>query len=843
MLYHTQTADEVVQQLGSNQKGLHQIYAESRLSEHGGNHLRISRRSLWRILMEPFAHVLMLILLAACAASLLLGQIIEAILIAVIILLTAVAAYYQHILREYTLRSLERQAIGTVRVRRDGIEASVDAVELVPGDIVLLAVGELVPADGRMLHSAQLYSNQLQLTGEPEPVAKHSRPLHSDTPLQERHNMVYRGSYITSGTGSYIVTATGNQTEYGKLLQRAARITRRSALLQKIDDLLYKIIAAVLALATLLLAIAIWHGMQPQEALEYAVTLIVATVPAALMVVLASTITAHIRGMRRYHALVRNPQTIEPISMISTVLSDKTGILTHDELAVVATWHTEHIKIGQLAAVARSASLPAGYGHDAVDHAINKYFPASRELKSVRPLQTFSFDHSIAMSGCVWHHGSQYELALKGAPEKILRLVALSENERERILHEVHRYASEGHQVIAVAHAITSEPITRLSKLPRHSNLEFVGLIVCAQTLRKDAKQAIHHAVQAGITLRMITGDHIETAYSIASQLGIATNREEVLDARKLTVMSDSELGRVIAHTKVIARVTPDQKHRIITALRRQHIVAVTGHGADDIPALIQSHIGVSSASSALLARDASDVILLDNSFSTLFTTIKWARTAIGNIRRVFFYLMTTNVAEMLLISGSLLISAVPALLSVQLLWINIVTSACLALPLGLEPHSRHIMKRRPVSPRAPILPAYLLVRLLAMATVMASITLGGFAYYTQLHGIAYAQTVACTMFIAMQVVGALSARSDHTSTLVRFRTFSPKIYLGIAAVLVLQWSLLFTPLGSWLGVQPVYISDALVSGLVASVALLITSELLKLYSRRFVRAAGRSYE
>lgn len=840
MLYHSHTIDQVFDEFKTNEKGLHQIYAEGRLAQHGQNHLRLTRRSIWQIIAEPFADVLMLVLFATLALSALSEQYSTVILLSIVIIMNAAVRYVQGISEERTLRQLEHQATGHTVVRRDGIEVKINPIELVPGDIVLLQQGDRVPADGRVIHESQLRVNELQLSGEVDPVDKHNKPVHSESSLFDRNNMVYRGSYVTSGSGQFVVTATGNTTEYGKLTQKVSRIAKRSTLQQKINSLTHKIVVLILIVAVLLLLVGVAKGMPLEEALQYATAITAASVPVILPVAVAIVITRGLRNMFRHHALARNMQALEFISMISTILADKTGILTRESLAVNSSWHPAHGD-RSFADFCRRAAIDMSAEGDEVDKSILRHMPHDTAHRQI-PAKVFGFDRTVALSGNLWHHGGDYQLVLKGAPEKILRMSELTDSEREQATHTLHQLAAQGDQVIAIAHTEIRQPITQLSKLPKQHPLQFVGFIALQPSPLPGTKQTVAKLALGGVSVRMITGDHLETAYSLSRQLGITESRHEIFDSRKLTVMPEAEISRAVAYSTVFARTAHNQKHTLIAKLRRHGVVAVTGSSADDIPALLQAHVGISTGHSPVLVRDASDLILLDNRLATVTEAIKWSRTTLGNIRRMFLYLMTTNIGETAIIAVSLLIGIVPAMLPAQIVWINLVTSFGLALPLGLEPHSRNIMKRKPVSPRASILPSYLIVRMCALAAGMTLMSIGTFMYYSQHYTDAYAQTIVFYMFISMQIVSALSARSDHTSTLVRFRTFSPLIYVGIVFTLITQLLVIATPLGSWLGLVTVSLTDALTVSVASFVVLLFISELLKLYSRHAVRQKGRSY-
>lgn len=842
MLYHSHTIDEVFDEFKTGEKGLHQIYAEARLTQHGQNHLKLTRRSLWQIIIEPFADVLMLVLLATLALSIVSAQYSTIILLALIISLNAALRYIQGVSEERTLRKLEHQATGHATVRRDGIEVKINPIELVPGDVVVLRQGDRVPADGRVIHALQLHVNELQLSGEPDPVAKHNKPVHSESSVYERTNMVYRGSYITTGSGQFVVTATGNKTEYGKITQKVSRIAKRSTLQQRINNLTHAIVILILIAAILLLLLGLAEGMSLEETLRYVTAITAASIPVILPVAVAIAITQGLRNMAQHQALARNMQALEFISMISTILADKTGVLTRESLGVSSSWHPNYSDRVFVEYCHRAAISQTQEG-DEIDRSLLRYEKSQDSSILQIPARVFGFERTVGLSGNLWHNGAQYELVLKGAPEKIIRMSELSDAEREQATHSVHKLASEGHQVLAVAYTELRQPISQLTKLPKRHSLKFVGLIALESKPLPGSKQTVAKLALGGVSVRMITGDHVETAYSLSRRLGIASSRQEIFDTRKLAIMQDGEVSRAVMHSTVFARAAHNQKHILIAKLRRHSVVAATGSSADDIPALLQAHVGISTGHSSLLVRDASDLILLDDRLATVAEAIKWSRTTLGNIRRMLLYLMTVNIGEMAIVAGSLVIVMAPALLPAQILWINLVTSFGLALPLGLEPHSRNIMKRKPVSPRTSVLPRYLIVRMCILAASMTVLSVGAFIHFESSYSSAYAQTIVFYMFVAMQIVSALSARSDHTSTLVRFRTFSPLIYIGIGFTLLTQLLITFTPLGGWLGLIKVDVYDAATTSAFAFGCLLLISELLKLYSRHAVRKKGRSYE
>lgn len=841
MLYHSHTIEETLQDLRSSPSGLHHIYAQSRLRKYGPNKLRMTRRSLADVILDPFVDIYVLILLLALGLSFILQQPAVTILLACIIFVNIGLRYAQTVRHERLLRRLEHIALGKVRVHRDGIDAYIGADELVPGDIVIATVGDRIPADGRLIQATALHVNEYQLSGDNDPVEKQTRPVHSESALDERTNMVYRSTYVTSGTGTFAVTATGNHTEYGKMTTKIARVSKHSTLQQKIALSTSKIVALSLCVALALLFMALVRGATVYELVELSIAIIVAAVPAMLPVALSVIVAYGLIRLADERVLLRSLQSIEFTSMLTTLVSDKTGMLTHDKLRLETSWHPEHTATSFDDALLR-AVVQTRDERDAVDAAILRHAGSGKDNKT-SAVASYAFNHAHHMSGSLWHTGNDYTLALKGAPEKILRLSHLTDSEHEQALHQLQKLTAEGYVVLSVATHTLTKPISSLDKLPKRNPLLFMGFVAFKQTVRPTVKTAVTKLAKAGIITRIITGDHTESAYVLARKLGIASSRHEALDARRLSVMSDAELTRATRSTRVYARTTPDQKYRLLSALKHSQVVGMTGNSTDDVPSLVHAHVGITASNSSVLARDAADLVLLDDQFASLPRAVQISRTVMGNIRRVFFYTMTTNIAEIAIIITALLLALPIALTPAHILWLNLVTYSILVLALAVEPDSRNIMTRRPVSPRAGILPRYLALRMCVLALTISFTVVAIFVQFSAHHDLGYAQAIVLHTLIILQALAAVSARSDHTSTFVRFRTWSPALYAALIAVGIMYCLTFFTPVGSWLGVMTPSGNDLLSSGLIATGIFVIVSESLKIYSRRNVREAGRSYE
>jgi Ca2+-transporting ATPase len=438
------------------------------------------------------------------------------------------------------------------------------------------------------------------------------------------------------------------------------------------------------------------------------------------------------------------------------------------------------------------------------------------------------------MSGNIWHNGKEYELAVKGAPEHVLLRCDLTENEHEKAVAQLHKLTGNGYRVIALAHNTLKKPITKFADLHKHDKLTFAGFVAVADILRPEAKSAIQAALRAGVTVRMITGDHFETAYHIGRQLGMVHSREQVFDARHMNVMTDEELDKVIENIRVFSRVIPEHKYRILALLKKHNITAMTGDGVNDVPALANAHVGVAMGSGAQIAKDAGDIILIDDNFKSIVGAMHEGRTIYANIRRMLIYLLATNTGEVLTTLGALVVGLPIPIVPVQILWINLVTDTSMVIPLGLEPGEKHNMRRKPLSADAPILDKFLVSRIVLIALTMSSLTLGIYALYNSLYGNEYGRTIAFSALVVMQWANAIGLRSDDEPIWARLRVWNGKFYTGLTIAITLQMLALFGPLGDVLHVSRVAIGDLVVTGAVAFMTPLLLIEAHKYIGRRF---------
>lgn len=831
MLYYTQSPDQTIRALESQPDGLDETTARQRLSQHGPNTIRVKSEPLWRKLVEPFMDVFMLVLFVAAAISLLHGDRLDAIIILGIMAISAMMYYIQRFSTERVLRSLRQQHTDPVSVLRDGRALTLDPANLVPGDIINLSEGERIPADARVLEAHGLRVDESLLTGESVPISKTVVALEGEHPIYEQTPMLFQGAFVVAGQARAIVTTTGNQTEFGRLAALATPEGAVSPVQKKIDRLIRQIIAVIAGVAIVAFVLALGGGMNLADSLRFVMALAVSAVPEGLPVAISVVLVLGMRRMAARKALVRTMRSIETVGVITTIATDKTGTLTKNQLTVQETWHPEGGDTKALLALTEQA-INRG-SHDPVDQALARAAEADGAILADQPVASLPFDQAQAMSGNLWQHESGYRLVVKGAPEALLDRADLTSPQRQAANQALAQLTAQGYRVIAVGQAQLRQAIDGFGDLPADTPVQLAGFLAVADILRPEASQAIKAALGAGVTVRMITGDHAETAYAIAAQLGMVTRRDQVFDSRRMSDMSDQELAAIIDNVRVFARVLPENKHRILTLLKQHNITAMTGDGVNDVPALANAHVGVAMGSGSQIAKDAGDIILLDDNFKTLIDAMREGRTIIANVRRMLFYLLSTNTGEVLTMLGALAVGLPAPLAPVQILWINLVTDTSMVIPLGLEPGERDIMRRRPAAPDAPILGRSMIVRMVLVAVSMAALTLGYYLWYLSSHGAAYAGTIAFCVLAVMQWSNAFNARSDHESIWLRLRTVNRSFYIGLALAVGLQVMAVFGPLAPLLHIAPVSLGDVIATSAVAFVVPIIVSEAHKWWCRR----------
>lgn len=828
MAWYQLTNEALYKELKTSERGLTKHEANVRLNAYGPNQLSVHKDPWWRVVLEPFQNVFVAVLAVAAIVSLLSHEALDAAIIAAIIIVNASIFYTQHYATSRVLRSLKKHSIQKVTVLRDNTQVVISSVDLVPGDVIFLSEGERVPADARVVYSEALQIDESSLTGESTPVRKHASTLAGEKQIYEQENMTFQGTYVIAGSARAVVAETGGRTEYGKIAKLAAGGQSKSPVQVKIDHLISLLVKAIAVVAVLVFLLSLMRGIPMGEAVRFVLSLSVSAVPEGLPVALTVIIVLGMRRMARQKALVRSFKAIEDIGLITTIATDKTGTLTKNHLSVVDRWAVaaEGKDLEAVAgnAIDNSAKAPDPLDTALAEHAGNKKMQAADNI--------YPFDLSLRMSGTyVRKDGAVY---IKGSPEHLLAKAKLTKEQHHTAESAMHELASKGYRVIAFGTYTTGNTPPKDLSVIGKGDLHFAGFLAFADELRPEAPAAIHAAQEAGIRVRLITGDHYETAYNIGKKIGLATHPGQVIKGTDLP--SDTKaLAAVIRDKTVFARILPEDKFKILKALKETEITAMTGDGVNDVPALANAHVGIAMGSSSDIARDAGGIVLLNDNFATIIKAIAEGRKIFDNIRRMLFYLLSTSLGEVMTMIGALLLGLPLPVAAIQILWINLVTDTALVLPLGLEPAEEGHMKRPPRRPKDPLLSRMLLSRMGVIALTMAVVTLSIVAIlHSQGQSLAYIQTVAFMALIAAQWTNAFNARSEFQSSFSRLKSKNYGLLAGFAIAFALQMTVMFGPLQSVFNIQDVPLATLLISSITMAVVILLAGEVHKFFSRRF---------
>lgn len=853
--FHEEEAREIIRRLNSEAaQGLSDAEALRRLEEYGPNELkdRGSKRP-WRILWEQLTAAMIVILIIAAAISLALGDFKNAIAIATIVVLNALLGFVQEYKAEKAMAALKKLALPQVKVRRNGQIKTISARELVPGDIVLLEAGNAVPADCRIFESANLRIQEAALTGESEPADKNSAALSGDLPLGDRRNMAYMGTIVTYGRGQVLVVETGMKTELGRIATLMQKAGQESTPLQKRLDQLGKQLALIaLVIVSAVFVLGLLRGEDPKLMFMTAVSMAVAAIPEGLPAVVTIALALGAQRMLKRKALIRKLPAVETLGSVTVICSDKTGTLTENRMTVTVLDVADSQKIdlreylksnepgssrkeiktpsflkeqpaASLAlmgcALCNDASLTDSNEkievmgdptEAALVVAAAKLGIWKNELEKKCPrVAEIPFDSerkrmtTVHKSNSSEINNTPHVIFTKGATDSLLdvcdkvrvkdRDESLTAEWRKRILDANDSLAKNGMRILGLASRT-------LDFLPEKSNenewerkLTFIGLIGMIDPAREEVGGAVETCKQAGISVVMITGDHPLTAQYIGQQLGISNGKS--LTGQDLEKMSEEEHNRVIGNVSVFARVAPEHKLKIVESLQKLgHIVAMTGDGVNDAPALKKADIGIAMGITGTdVSKEAADMVLLDDNFSTIVAAVEEGRIIFDNIRKFIKYLMTTNSAEIwIMVAGPFLGMPLP-LLPLQILWINLVSDGPAALALGVEPGEKNTMSRPPYSPKESIFSHGMGRHIIWVGLLMSVVSLA-MGYWHWRTGHEGWQTMVFTTLALSQMGHALAIRSNQYS-LFQIGIFSNKpLLLAVVLTVILQIAVVYVP-------------------------------------------------
>lgn len=818
--FHSKSVKEIVKKLDSHFGGLKDSGARSRLKKYGKNKLPEKKAiNPALIFLKQFNSVMVYILIAAIAISFWISHYVDAYVILAIVIINSIIGFTYEYRAEKTVRALKKMLVNYAKVYRDGSLVKIKAENLVPGDIILLESGDRIPADARIIESKGLQAIESSLTGESLPVLKENVILSKKTALADCRNMVWMGTFISTGQAKAIVVATGDKTEFGKIASNIQKVVDIRTHFQEKTDLLAKqmgVIAITSALVIFLIGYFI-RGFSLYEMFLFSVAALVSGLPEGLPAVLAIVLAVGSYRMAKRNAIVRTLPATETLGVVNVIVTDKTGTLTRNTLNV------ENIILpGQKAiSVSGEGWDPKGDFHQGKEkinpsqnEALKKFLnisALSNNSKLIKKLKGGNYEiigdpteaalnvlaekanlgidrlkekriDDLAFSPELKFRASlislskgKNEVYVVGAPETIIRACKfvnkkgkvrnLSETERDRILENIGKMASKSMRVIALAYKEVDENVSSVDE-DMIDNLVFAGMVGMRDPPRKGVANAVLKAKNAGIRVIMATGDHKETALSIAKEIGIIESKNdgkypEVMDGEELMALSKSKFADAVRNVSVFARLTPETKLKIAEVLQKDKLlVAMTGDGVNDAPALKKANVGISMGIiGSDVAREASDVVLADDNFVSIVNAIEEGRIVFTNTKQSSYFLITTNFAEGATIITTLILGMPLPLLPIQVLWLNIVTDGVPNVALAVEPSHHDVLNEKPRDAREGILTKEIIPFILLMAGIMVILSLFVFNFYVS-SGIELARTGVFVIMSMTQLFNFLNMRS-----------------------------------------------------------------------------------
>jgi Ca2+-transporting ATPase len=898
--FYSLLPEEALRVLGTSPQGLSGEEAAVRLEEHGPNQLAEAKKiSPVVIFLRQFASLLMLILIVAIVISYLSGEALDAAVILAILLACGVLGFIQEYRAEKAAAALAKLAAPSATVIRGGHETAVPSREVVPGDILVLHTGDRVAADGRLLETVNFMADEALLTGESTSVEKDAQGVgRPDSPIAEQHGMVFGGTVVTYGRGRAVVTATGMGTEFGRIARMLEEVKAEETPLERRMSTIGRVLAIIcLAVAAVAVLLGVYKGDQLWPMILWGISLAVAAVPEALPAVVTGALAIGTTRMARRNAIVKRLPAVETMGCTTVICTDKTGTLTKNEMTVTRLFlDGKSVEVtgsgyepqgeflgeadagspvlqqaAQIALLCNDAALEENGGAWQVrgDPTEGALLVLGRKagLTQARLLEKFPRGAEVPFSAerkrmSTIHRGLEgFLMYLKGAPESLLpwctRVLTsqgeapLDEAGRQEIMSQAASMAGQALRVLGLAY----RPLTAIPELTpeaEEADLVWVGLVGMIDPARPEAREAVHRCHQAGIRVIMVTGDHPDTAQAIGRDLGILTREKTnpaVLTGRDVNAMDDTALLAALADVQVFARVSPEHKLRLVDLLKDQgEVVAMTGDGVNDAPALKRADIGVAMGITGTeVTKETAAMILADDNFASLVAAVEEGRAIFDNIKKYLIYLLSCNFSEILVLTGAIFLGLPLPLLALQILWVNLVTDGLPALALGVDPKAPDIMHRPPRPPQEGVFSRPVTVLLVVISLYLTVILLPLFVYYVLFNPrqlsdpgqiLTQAQTMVFVTLILAELVNAFNCRSDIHSLFTVGLFTNRFLLIGVLLSLVIMVAVItWDPLAEIFRVTPLaWVDWLLAAGL--SLTILPVVEVTKWLLRRRLQPA-----
>lgn len=808
--YYRESKEELIKELGANEKqGLTNKVAQEKLAQVGPNALiEGKKKSILEVFLEQFKDLMVIILIVAAVISAFTGNLESTAVIIVVLILNAILGTVQHVKAEKSLEALKSLSAPAAKVLRNGEKQEIAAKDVVPGDILLLEAGDLVTADGRILDNFSLQVNESSLTGESTNIDKLDTTFDKEVPLGDRVNMVYSSSLVTYGRANVLVTATGMDTEIGKIATLMNETKERRTPLQvSLDQFSSRLATAILIFCALILGLQMWRGQPLLDALLFAVALAVAAIPEALSSIVTIVQAMGTQKMAKEHAIIKNLAAVESLGSVSVICSDKTGTLTQNKMTVEDIYiggevlKPEELNLSnqlhryllydvvlnndaslsdgkKIGDPTESALLEMYRKVPGIDLGNGKLGLSESELRNhLDRLEEVPFDSDRKLMSTKHLIHTVPTIFVKGAIDVLLKrcinirfgdeVRPLTEQDRKNILAQNNHFSENGLRVLAFAYKESDEELSADTE----KDLTFIGLVSEMDPPREESVAAVARAKEAGIRTVMITGDHKVTAVAIAKKIGIFNDRDIALTGLELDALSDEELDQEIEKVAVYARVSPENKIRIVNAWQRKdHIVSMTGDGVNDAPALKKADVGVAMGITGTeVSKDAASMILTDDNFATIIKAVANGRTVYENIKNAIGYLLSGNLSAIITVLFASIAGLPVPFVAVQLLFINLVTDSLPALAIGMEPGNPDILKRKPRDPKASLLDKPFVTQISTQGFLISLSVITAF-----LIGLKDSPAIACTMAFSTltfaRLLHGFNCRSQHSIFKIGFK-------------------------------------------------------------------------